>query len=66
MIPVKRPFWQSLLIGISTGLCFAVVLSLIELYFFVNETFLLTQAIFYFVCFSLFHTLSNRWKDKKP
>ena len=62
---VKRPFWQSLLIGIITGLCFTVILSLIELYLFIDKTFSLTQAIFYFICFSLFHTLSNRWKIKK-
>lgn len=62
---VKRPFLESFLIGIITGLCLTIFLSLIELYLFVNETFSLTQAIFYFVCFSLFHTFSNKWKIKK-
>lgn len=62
---VKRPFLESFLIGIITGLCLTIFLSLIELYLFVNETFSLIQAILYFVCFSLFHTFSNKWKIKK-
>lgn len=61
----KRPLWESLLIGMIYGFVFAVLLSLAEIYIDKTYVFSWIQAIFYFLCYSIFHTFTNRWKINK-
>jgi len=64
-MPTKRPFWESLLIGMFHGLIFAVFLTVVEIYTENNLVFSWSKAIFCFFAFSIFQTFSNRWKIKK-
>lgn len=65
MIPIKRPFWQSLLIGAIWGFIIAFTLSLVEIYTDDQNKFSFVQFLFYFIVFTIFHTFSNRWRIKK-
>lgn len=61
---VKRPFWQSLLIGAIWGIIITIILSLVEINTDDQNEFSISQFLFYFICFTIFHTFSNRWYIK--